>query len=90
MEKRRIIRSRLQARLGGVRGQSSYFPDAGAEPQLIDDLAPLPRLRQNAESYMAHDYSPVLKLSCQRAMRKGCQRSRGPTNAWYVPTSEPP
>jgi hypothetical protein len=56
--------------LGGFRGQSSYFADACAESKLIDDLTPLSRLRQNAESYMAHDHPPQGRLSCQPEMRK--------------------
>jgi hypothetical protein len=41
MEKRRISRSRLETRLGGVRGECRYLTDTRAEPQFIDDLAPL-------------------------------------------------
>jgi hypothetical protein len=71
MEKRRISRSRIQAGLGGFRGQGSYFADAGAEPKFVDDLAPLPRLQQNAESYMAHFHPPQGRLSCGSKMHKG-------------------
>jgi hypothetical protein len=70
MEKRRITRSCLQTGLGGFRGQSSYRADPCAKPQLIDDLTPLSRLRQHAESYMAHDNPPQGRLSSQPKMRK--------------------
>ena len=54
MQKRGVVRGRTETCLGRVRGKCRYHVDLGAEAQLFDDLAPLPRLRKYAQSYMAH------------------------------------
>jgi len=48
MEKCRIVRGRLEGRLGGIRGGCCDHIYVGTEPQFVDDLVPLPRLRQDA------------------------------------------
>ncbi len=54
MEERRVFRCTLQRLLGGIGGGRCYLADAGAKPQLFDDVAPLPRRRKNAQPHMAH------------------------------------
>ena len=63
---RRHLGCTLQCALGGIGDGRCYFANARAKPQLIDDLVPLPRLRQNAQSDVAH-----LGLPCVEACGYG-------------------
>src|SRR6516165_9965419 len=58
MEKRRIVGGGVKGRLCGVSGGGCHLVDVGSEPQRIDDLVPLPRLRQDAQPDVAHLASP--------------------------------
>ncbi|MAG95867.1 MAG: hypothetical protein CMM08_04160 [Rhodospirillaceae bacterium] len=54
MEKRRIVRGGLEARLGRISDGRRHLLNAGAETQLLGDPDPFLRLGQNAQSYVAH------------------------------------
>jgi len=66
MEKCWIFGCTLQCLLGGIGDGHCYFANARAKPQLIDDLVPLPRLWQNAQSDVAR-----LGLPCVEACGSG-------------------
>src|SRR3954454_18098361 len=54
MQEGGVVRGRMKGSLGRISGGCRHDIDLGAKAQLFDDLAPLPRLRKNAQPHMAH------------------------------------
>src|SRR6266850_8577771 len=87
MEKCRIVRGGLETRLGRVRSGCCHRIDVDAETKLLDDLVPLPRLRQDAQSYMAQiGFLPGTEDAAQSRSEQGQIRSLGLT--WRLPAGE--
>ena len=59
MQKRGVVRGGTKSCFGRVGGGCRYRINLAAETQLFDNLAPFPRLRKNAQSYMTHFGKPL-------------------------------
>ena len=60
VQKCRVVRCRLESAFCCICGGCRNSFDFRAEPQFSDDLFPLPRFRQDAQSYVAHFGFPPL------------------------------